>query len=199
MKRLVLTLLALLLSVPIATAQPLPRRPGPGPGANPAAIRERIKKKIRDLRAYTLINELSLDPQTQSRLWPTLDKYDDETDKLVQQRVDIRRRLTTANTMGPREVERAIDDAIALQRSFRDLEDHRLAELRKILTPRQIAKLIIVLPEFERRIQNQLQRAITNATGKNPPGEIDDDVEPDERPPPTRKPNKQPVDPYNRQ
>jgi Spy/CpxP family protein refolding chaperone len=197
MKRLVLTLLALLLSFPIATAQPLPRRPGPG--ANPTAIRERIKKRIRDLRAYTLINELSLDPQIQTRLWPVLDKYDDETDKLVGQRVDIRRRLTAANTMGPREVERAIDDAIALQRSFRDLEDHRLAELRKILTPKQIAKLIIVLPEFERRIQNQLQRAITNATGRNPPGDVDDDLEPDERPPPTRKPNKQPVDPYNRQ
>lgn len=199
MKRLVLTLLALLLSFPVATAQPLPRRPVPG--ANPAAIRERIKKRIRDLRAYTLINELSLDPQTQTRLWPTLDKYDDETDKLVQQRVDIRRRLNAANTLAPRDVERAIDDAIALQRAFRDLEDHRLAELRKILTPKQIAKLIIVLPEFERRIQNQLQRAITNATGKNPPGEVDDDLEPDERPPPspTRKPNKQPVDPYNRQ
>lgn len=191
MNRLVLTLLALLLSSPIATAQP---RPGP----NATAIRERIKRKIRDLRAYTLINALSLDPQTQAKLWPTLDKYDNETDKLVEQRVDIRRRLNAANTMGPREVERAIDDAIALQRAFRDLEDHRLSELRKILTPKQTAKLIIVLPEFERRIQNQLQRAITNATGKGPPGDVDDDVEPDERPPPTRKPTKQPVDPYNR-
>src|SRR5262249_42877391 len=106
------------------------------------------------------------------RLWPTLDKYDDETDKLVQQRVDIRRRLTAANTMAPRDVERAIDDAIALQRAFRDLEDRRLAELRKILSAKQIAKLIIVLPDFERRIQNQLQRAITNAGGQRPPGDV---------------------------
>jgi len=193
MRRYLLTCLALvILGSTAAMAQP--HKPPPAPGVN---IRERIKKRIRDLRAYTLINELSLDPQVQTRLWPTLDKYDDETDKLVQQRVDIRRRLQAAHTMPPREVDKTIEDALALQRAFRDLEDRRLAELRRILTPKQIAKLLIVLPEFERRIQNQLQRAITNAAGRRNPAEADDDIEPDEAPPPpTRKPGKQPIDPY---
>ena len=45
----------------------------------------------------------------------------------------------------------------------RELEDKRLAELRKILTPAQTARLLIVLPELERKIQNQLRRAIANA------------------------------------
>ncbi len=98
----------------------------------------------------------------------------------------------------PRAVDRLIDEALANQRGFRDLEDRRLAELRKILTPFQTAKLLVVLPDFERRIQNQLRKAIAQRPGAPgaaggargaPAGaaaEDDDDPEPDEAPPPRR-------------
>ena len=104
--------------------------------------------------------------------------------------------------MAPRDVDRAIDDAVAIQKSFRDLEDRRLAELRKILTPQQTAKLLIVLPEFERKIQNQLRKAIVAAARAREHlvrlrGE-DDDLEPDEDPRPPKKAGAKPCDPYSR-
>jgi hypothetical protein len=175
------------------------RREG-GPGSTER--REQIKKKIRALRAYTLTEELALDEQSAGKLFPVLARYDDETGKLLEKRVDVQRRLKHADTLRDgRAIERLIDEAVANQRGFWDLEDRRLTELRKILTPVQTAKLLVVLPALERRIQNQLRKAIVSrrAGGPGGPGpganddDIDDDQEPDEvapRPPPNQPPRR---------
>ncbi len=180
-----------------ATAQPRRGSPGAGPPvtapAGTAERREQIKKKIRAMRAYTLTEELALDEQTAGKLFPVLARYDDETDKLLEKRVDVQRRLRRVDTMrDPRAIDRLIDEALAVQREFRDLEDHRIAELRKVLTPAQAAKLLVALPELERKIQNQLRRAIAQRRAGAAPGagtggeDGDDDPEPDEVRPPRR-------------
>lgn len=183
--------LALALGAPAAGAQP---RQGPAPAPAPAPNapvpnaqrREQIKKKIRSLRAYALTTELNLDEKMGSRLWPVLAKYDDEIDKLLQQRVDVHRRLATADQLkDPRAQDRLIDEALANQKAFWSVEERRLAELRKILTPAQTTRLLVVLPAFERKIQNQLRRAIVRrAAPPDPDGDdLDDD---DDGPPPPR-------------
>lgn len=181
-----------------APAGAQPRRAGSAAAPAASERREEIKKRIRAMRAYTLTEELKLDPEIAGQLFPLLARYDDETDKLLEKRVEVQRRLRRAEAMrDPRAVDRLIDEALANQRSFRDLEDRRLAELRKILTPFQTAKLLVVLPDFERRIQNQLRRAIGQRPGasaaaggtRSAPAAAadgDDDPEPDEAPPPRR-------------
>jgi len=168
-----------------------PRRGGdrrPGALAAPER-REQIKKKIRALRAYTLTEELTLDEATATRLFPALARYDDETDRLLQKRVDVQRRLRHAEALrDPRAVDRLIDEALTNQRGFWDVEERRIAELRKILTPVQAAKVLVVLPALERKIQNQLRRAIVRQEGRQEgrPGagalgdDDDDDAQPDE-------------------
>ncbi len=185
MRRLFIVMLAIALGAPVAAAQP---RPGPAPAPN-AQRREEIKKKIRSLRAYALTTELSLDEKTGSRLWPVLAKYDDEIDKLLQQRVDVHRRLQTADQLkDPRAQDRLIDEAIANQKAFWNVEERRLAELRKILTPAQTTRLLIVLPAFERKIQNQLRRAIVRRAAPAQAPDDDDDLDDlDEDPPPRRR------------
>jgi hypothetical protein len=138
--------------------------------------REAVKKKIRALRAYTLTEELGLDAALAGRVFPILAKWDDVTDKLLVQRVELTRQMsaTTAST-NPKLLDKLIDDSVTNQRAMWDLEDKRLAELRKILSPVQTAKLLVVLPQFERRIQNQLRRAIQKARGGSPPPVDDDD------------------------
>jgi hypothetical protein len=169
-----------------------PRRGGPGTGPaerrDPEALasperREQIKKKIRTMRAFALTDELALDEPTAGKLFPVLSRYDDETDKLLEKRIDVQRRLRHADALRDnRALERLVDEAIASQRAFRDLEDRRLAELRKILTPLQAAKLLVVLPNLERRIQKQLRKAIVqrHAGTNTPVDDEDDDQEPDE-------------------
>lgn len=185
--------LALALSLVLAVAGPAVAQPGRAPVDQQQNRREAIKKKIRALRAYALTEELVLDETTAGKLFPLLAKYDDITDKLLGQRVDLARRLRDADQLRDRRaVDRLIDEAIANQKAFWELETQRVAELRKILTPEQTARILVVLPEFERKIQNQLKRAIAKRGGRADaaPGrrraldDEDDDLEPDELPGP---------------
>ena len=179
MRRLALILLLALGGTTFAQ----PAQPPPA-----AQKRERIKKRIRALRAYTLTEELELDEQTAGKLFPLLARYDDEFDKLLGARAELQRRLVqVSNGNDRRAIDKAIDDAVANQRAFWDLEDKRLAELRKILTPAQVARLLVVLPQWERKIENQLRNAIQKGQGGNPARDaVDDDGE--EAPAPPRRP-----------
>lgn len=159
MIRVLAIVLTLFVVAPVVHAQP-----GLGPAA--ADKREKIKKKIRVLRAYTLTEELSLDEATAGKLFPVMAKYDDELDRLLVQRADIERRLKAASDIkDPRALDKLIDEAVANQRAFWDSQERRLGELRKILTPAQVARVLVVLPALERKIQNQLQRAIRGGGG----------------------------------
>lgn len=143
----------------VAGAQPAPNR------------REIVKKKIRAMRAYTLTEELQLDPATAGKLFPLLAGYDDELDKLVAQRVDARKQLNgAAKLQDARAINKAIDDALAVERSVHAAEDRRVADFRKILTPQQVARILVVLPDFDRKIQNQLARAIRRQGNAAPGG-----------------------------
>lgn len=175
-----------LLSASLVFAQPRPIGPEPPPPPTRLPVsplrrdpsvdrRAEVKKKIRVLRAATLTDELKLDEKTLARLLPVLAKWDDVTEDLLKKRVDIQQRLMTAAGKDPKVVERLVDDAVANQKSFWELEEKRLAELRRILTPHQTARLLIVLPAFERKIQNQLRRTMSN-TGRGRDDDFDDDL-----------------------
>ena len=156
----------------------------------PLERREQIKKKIRALRAYTLTEELGLDEQTAGKLFPLLARYDDELDKVVESRVDVHKRLVEAGSLpNAHAVDLVIEDALANQRSMRSIEDRRIADFRKVLTSQQVARILVVLPALDRKIQNQLQRVIRNGqnAGRRPrptddPDDDDDDA--DALPPP---------------
>lgn len=192
--RSLIVLLAVLIATP-AWAQPAPDAP--------ATRREKIKKKIRALRAYTLTEELALDEQTAGKLFPILAKWDDELDKLLVARADVQRRLeASATETDPKVLDKLIDDAVANQRALWDAEDKRLQQLRKILTPAQTARVLVVLPAMERKIGNQLRKAVQQHRLPAPPeagGELGNHpfgprggIDPFERPPPRPAPRKPP-------
>ena len=157
--------LAMLVAAP-AFAQPPGQTPPVGQQQQQQNRRERIKKRIRALRAYTLTEELQLDEATAGKLFPVLARYDDEFDRLLQERAELAKRLAQVSRGGDaRASDKAIEDAVANQRAFWSLEEKRLAELRKILSSQQVARLLVVLPPLERKIENQLRNAIQ---GKGP-------------------------------
>lgn len=183
--RILVVLLALFVAAPVFAQ----------PAGAPAPIdrREKIKKKIRALRAYTLTEELSLDEATAGKLFPLLAKYDDEFDKLLGARVDLQKRLMTADQIkDPKQVDKLIDEAAANQRALWDTEAKRLAELRKILTPAQVARTLVILPALERKIQNQLRRAAGAKKAKQMSDDDDADEGADVRPR-----MKRPCDPFS--
>ncbi len=168
-------LLAALVALCVLSPRIVDAQPRAGaPAVNPK--RERVKQKIRALRAYTLTEELALDEKTAAKLFPVLAKWDDGIDKLLLERADLTRRLSEVDaSKDPKAIDKLIDDAVANQKAFWDVEDRRLAEVRKILTPTQTARLVLVLPQFERKIQNQIKRAIAKRRGAARFDDDDDD------------------------
>jgi hypothetical protein len=139
------------------------------PAAAPPDRREKIKQRVRALRAYTLTEQLDLDETTAAKLFPALAKFDDEFDKLLLARADLQRRLEGAGTMNdPKAVDKLVDEAVANQKALWATEEQRLVQLRKILTPAQTARVLVVLPAMERKIQNQLKRAAQKPAGRAP-------------------------------
>jgi hypothetical protein len=190
-----------------AVAVPVPAGPA-GQPPQKETKQERVKKRVRMMRAMALTEELGLDSAGAGRLFPLLEKYDAEFDRLLGERGQLQRQLDAADGKPPKQIDKLIDDSLANQRKFWDLEDKRVAELRKILTPAQVARVLVVLPVLERKIQNQLRNAVRPGGRKlkNQPLDSpdDDDVEPGEHPKrqaprsnPTPTRNPQPCDPFS--
>jgi hypothetical protein len=149
----------------------------------------RIKKRIRALRAYTLTEELQLDGPTAGKLFPLLAQYDDEFDKLLAARAGLQKRLGNASNGGDANAaNKVIDEALANQRAFWQAEDKRLDDIRRILSPQQTAKLLVVLPPLERKIENQLRQAVQAGKARK---QANDDLDDDEVPAPAH-PRRQP-------
>jgi hypothetical protein len=105
-----------------------------------------------------------------------LAKYDDEFDKLLVARVDLEKRLQDAGSQtDTKAVDKVINEATANQKALWDTEVKRIADLRKILTPQQVARTLVVLPKMERQIQNQLRKAAMAKQKAQQQGSSDDD------------------------
>jgi hypothetical protein len=155
-------------------------------GQVPPAKREMLKQRVRALRAWTLTEELQLDDATAARLAPILARYDDAFARLMEQAVTLRRASDDAVARADdRAINRTIDDLLANQRARAQLEEQRFQELRRALTPAQAARLMVVLPEIDRRIHHKLRRVLEDrrrGRGGRPPGAPLDDVGPPDPP-----------------
>jgi hypothetical protein len=133
-----------------------------GAAAHPAAAgkrdkAERVKKKIRAARAMALVNALDLDESTATKLEVVLDKYDDDFAKLAKENIELREKIDTA---ADADMDQLVDDLVANQRARWDLDEARFKEVRKVLTARQAAKILVVLPEIDRKILAAVKRVI---------------------------------------
>ena len=149
------------------------------------------KRKARAMRAYTLTEELSLDEATAGKLFPLLAKFDAEADKLAARRNDVQVRLlaTTAKT-DAHAIDAMVDELQQTTRWQRDLEDRRFGELRKVLVPAQIAKIVVILPDLDAGIA-------VHASGRTTVDDDDRDA-PMTKPLPAPKPgNAKKCDPFN--
>jgi Spy/CpxP family protein refolding chaperone len=116
-----------------------------------------------------------------------LAKWDDVVDDLLRKRNDIHQRLN-AGSSDAKAIDKVVDDALANQKALWDADEKRLVELRKLLTPSQTARLLVVLPAFERRLQNQLRRVgAGGGRGGERRGEEQDDFDVDDVPPLRRR------------
>ena len=179
-----------------ASAQPgrVPAANPPGAAANPAR-RQRVKERVRALRAYELTDQLGLDETSGGKVFPILAKYDEATEKVLAERATLRGKLDALGDKGDdRTVGGIIDAMIANQRAMWDLEGKRFAELRGVLSAHQAARFLVVMPVIERKIQRRLEMAAARGAA----GAADDDLDdkPARGPGPPRRGGGNPPKPY---
>lgn len=147
---------------------PGPMKGGPGPGMKggaPADLLEKVRERVRMMRMWKLTELLSLDEAAAAKLFPLLKAWDDKLEpahkEIQQARKALRQALQTGNPGDADKVAAAlIDKLLAAQKKLEALRDQRIAELRKVLTPSQQARIIIVMPQVDRAIQRAVRRAV---------------------------------------
>lgn len=135
--------------------------------------RAKIRKRIRALRAWKLTEELELDPQTAARLSAILGRYDERLEPMMAANRSLRQQMRTlgessqpSDKQFDKQLDKLIDRVTVQQQKLWDLQRARFRDVRKVLTPRQAARLLVLLPQIDRKIQRQVRRALRGAGSK---------------------------------
>ena len=127
--------------------------PAGGDKRSPEQLRKEVLERMRALRAWRIVEELKLDEGTSARLFPILARYDEQELALAAERRDIAielRALLAAPRPDDTKLTAAINRMLANRAKKHTLRDERINELRKVLTPVQQARLVLLLPQLER-------------------------------------------------
>jgi Spy/CpxP family protein refolding chaperone len=177
-KRLAGAALGLLLAGTAVRAQP---PPAPVPAIPPVAdqrtpdeLRKEVLDRMRALRAFKIIEALKLDEATSGRLFPILSRYDDREMVIAAERRALMRELREATEVAHPDDARLTATLNKLQASRakqRALHDDRIKDVRKVLTPIQQAKLVLLLPRLERDFAGWIHQA----SGRGGPPSLGDE------------------------
>jgi len=150
-------LLAVVVEGPPGAAWAQAQHRGPAATApdrrTPEQLRNEVQERMRALRAWRIVDELKLDENASARLFPILAKYDEQEMTLAAERRDIAQEIKTL-LAAPRpddtKLNAAINRMLANRQKRIASRDERIKEVRKVLTPVQQAKLVLLLPRLER-------------------------------------------------
>jgi Spy/CpxP family protein refolding chaperone len=177
-KRLSGLTLGLLLAGTTARAQPKPASVPPTPPVvdqrTPDQLRKEVLDRMRALRAFKIVEALKLDEATSGRLFAILARYDDREMAIAAERRALMHELRE-------ETEAAHPDDARLTATLNKLQsnrakqhamrDDRVKDVRKVLTPFQQAKLVLLLPRLERDFAGWIHEA----SGRGGPPNLGDE------------------------
>lgn len=175
---LIVAMLALIVAETSARAQPRGDRKARSaqadatPHATIEAKRDKVRQRIRALRAWRLTEALDLDEQTAAKLFPILARYDAKLEAEMKEGARLRKELrglvvgkekAKGGAAGPAAANALVDRMVKHQRQLSNLEDRRFSEVRAALTPVQAAQILIVLPQIDRAIHREISQAMRKA------------------------------------
>jgi len=153
-------LIGLMLMALAGAAQAQPRPPGGGAAGagggdqrSPEQLRREVLDRMRALRAFKIVDALKLDEATSGRLFAILSRYDDREMQIAGERHQIMHELRAdADAPHPDDARLNADLSrlLVIRNKQRAMEDERIKDVRKVLTPAQQAKLVLLLPRLER-------------------------------------------------
>jgi hypothetical protein len=147
--------------------------------------RDRIRDRIRAMRAWKLTEALELDEQTAARLFPILSRYDERYDALAAEAAAasaaLRKELEAEAPRAP-VLDRRMNELAAAHDKLHAWQRERFAAVRRVLTPAQAAKMLVLLPEIDQEVRREIRRAVRDGKKRSPrrrgPGRPGDSLDP---------------------
>lgn len=137
--------------------------------------RDKIREKLREMRMARLIEELDLDEATAAKLLPKVNSYYEKMGDVQKDTGEARRNLRgllDAEKVDDAQVNKLIDRMLANREKVHQLENDMIKDVRKILKPAQVAKLIVVLPRINRGLEKKVRDAAHGGKSTDPdPGD----------------------------
>jgi len=133
-----------------------------------AKKRAKVRQRIRTLRAWRLTEALDLDEQTAARLFPILSRFDGQFEGAMQKASRLRESAQAElerKSPNQAKLDAIVDQMVEQQRALWKLQEARFQAVRKVLTPAQSAKILIILPEIDRTLHRQIRRAMRTKAG----------------------------------
>jgi Spy/CpxP family protein refolding chaperone len=167
--RLTASLLGLLLTAPALAQAPRPVAAPAQPGERKAEkerLREQIIDKLRAERMWKLTEALKLDEPTAARLFPLLAKFDDQERAIGKERGPIVRDLRdalVAPTPDSNRINGLVDRLMGIRARRQALEAEKLASVRKVLSPAQMGKLLLLAPKIDEGFRERIREAVQSA------------------------------------
>ncbi len=130
----------------------------------------RVRQKIETLRAWRLTEELNLDEDTSTRLFPAMRRSDRKRQKVeAENRVIVRRmREELTNTEPDRRViDMALDQLSANRQLTFEIENEHLREVRSILSPEDTARYLLFQVKFQREIRQRIMHSGERMMGRD--------------------------------
>jgi Spy/CpxP family protein refolding chaperone len=169
--------LVVVLALAGSAAQAQPRAAGGAAGAaggagaddhrTPDQLRQEVLDRMRALRAFRIVDALKLDEATSGRLFAILSRYDDREVQIASERHQILHELRSdADSPHPDDARLTADlnRLLANRAKQRAMEDERIKDVRKVLTPVQQAKLVLLLPRLERDFAHWIHQVAGRGT-----------------------------------
>lgn len=144
---------------------------GTGNRANEEQLRDQIFDQMRADRMWKLTDALKLDEAAAARVFPLLSKYDDQERNLGHDRAqtfrELRQAIEAPAPDGAR-INTLIDRLLALRARRQALGTEKNRELRKMLTPVQMAKLMMITPRLDEGFRQRIHEAIDGQRDESP-------------------------------
>jgi hypothetical protein len=159
-------LVGLLLSAPARAEGPRPVAPAAERKVDKERLREQIMDKLRAERMWKLTEALKLDEVTAARLFPLLAKFDDTERAIAKERGPLARELRDtldAPTPDGNRVSGLVDRLIEIRKRRQALEIEKLSAVRKVLSPTQMGKLLLLAPKIDEGFRDRIRQAVQAA------------------------------------
>jgi Spy/CpxP family protein refolding chaperone len=135
-----------------------------GPIGHPKSRAEAMKR-LEMVRLYKLVEVLELSSEESARLFPVVQKFDEQFRQIVEKTekayLELHKTVVAENP-DPEKLEQLVNEILQNERAALKVRGAQYTELKKVLSPERCAKYLL----FEKSFQREMHRILNDVRGK---------------------------------